>query len=77
MPRYFFNIHDGQDLPDMEGTDYPDPKTARGQGVIATGEMLKDLDGAFWKGAEWRMVVTDEQGATVCTLNLTGTVGDA
>jgi hypothetical protein len=77
MPRYFFNIHDSQNLPDNDGTVFPGPEAAREQAVILAGEVLKDLDGKFWNAREWRMVVTDEQGATVCTLTFSGTVGSA
>ena len=76
MPRYFFNVHDGRDIPDETGTVLPGPEAARNQAVIAAGEMLKDLDGKFWSASEWRMRVTDEQGATVCTLVFRGESGD-
>ncbi len=36
--------------------------------MIVAGEMLKDLDGKFWRSPLWRMWVTDESGATVCGL---------
>lgn len=80
MPRYFFNVHDGQgpaeqDPPDIDGSLLADPETARAAAVTLAGEMLKDLDGKFWSGADWTMVVTDEQGATVCSLRFSGTAG--
>jgi hypothetical protein len=40
--------------------------------VVLAGEMLKDLDGNFWNGADWWLQVRDEQGATVCTLRFSG-----
>ena len=81
MPRYFFNVHDGQpplaqDPPDRDGTLLPDLEAARSQAVTLAGEMLKDLDGRFWSGTDWRLRVTDEQGATVCTLRFSGTKGN-
>ena len=81
MPRYFFNVHDGQhpleqDPPDREGTLLADPEAARSQAVTLAGEMLKDLDGQFWRGDDWCLRVTDEQGATVCILRFSGTTGD-
>ena len=72
MPRYFFHIHDGQDLPDEDGTELASPEEARNQGVIACGEMLKDLKGAFWDSAEWTMTVKDWQGNVVCELKVFG-----
>ena len=72
MPRYYFNVHDGRDIPDEQGIELPGPKEARDQAVIACGEALKDLDGDFWKSQEWTMTVTDETGATVCALKFFG-----
>jgi hypothetical protein len=77
MPRYFFNVHDSRDIPDEDGIVFPGPDAAREQAVIAAGEMLKDLDGGVWGVPEWRMVVTDEQGATVGTLSIKGSMGEA
>jgi hypothetical protein len=42
--------------------------------VIASGALLRDLGARFWKDADWRMHVTDEQGGTVCDLRFSGTV---
>jgi hypothetical protein len=80
MPLYFFNVHDGQhpleqDPPDTDGSLLADPEAARSAAVVLAAEMLKDLDGKFWGGADWTMAVTDEQGATVCTLRFSGTKG--
>ena len=73
MPRYFFHVHDGVDQPDTEGVEFPSPEEARAQAVTATGEALRDLDGAFWDGdREWRMTVTDWQHNTVCVVRVTG-----
>jgi precorrin-6x reductase len=72
VPRYFFNVHDGRDIPDQEGTELSGPREARDKAVIASGEALKDLNGAFWDSEQWTMVVTDESGATVCELKFSG-----
>ena len=74
MPRYFFNIQDGQDIPDNTGTVCADPVEARAQAVIAAGALLRDLGARFWPDADWRMHVTDEQRGTVCDLHISGTV---
>ena len=81
MPLYFFNVHDGQhpleqDPPDTDGSLLADPAEARSAAVVLAAEMLKDLDGKFWSGADWTMVVTDEQGATVCALRFSGSLGE-
>jgi hypothetical protein len=72
MPRYFFHVHDGKDIPDHTGVELAGPEEARDKAVTACGEALKDLDGAFWVSEEWTMRVTDEAGATVCELKFSG-----
>lgn len=72
MPRYFFHVHDGRDIPDEEGIELASPDEARNQAVIASGEMLKDLDGEFWESNEWVLTVKDLQGTVVCELKVSG-----
>ena len=81
MPLYFFNVDNGQgarrlEPPDRDGTVLASPRAARDAAIIFAGEMLRDLDGAFWAGGDWRLRVTDEDGATVCTLRFSGTKGE-
>jgi hypothetical protein len=40
---------------------------------VGLGELLKDnLRGRFWDDPDWRMWVSDEGGATVCSLSVSG-----
>jgi hypothetical protein len=71
MPRYFFNVRDGVNLIDNEGTVLSDVEEAREQAVVAAGEAIKDMGCKFWAGEVWEMNVTDESGATVCALTFT------
>ena len=73
MSRYFFHVQDGTDRPDHDGVELPSDDAARAEAVVTMGEALKDLDGRFWQSAEWRMVVQDITGATVCTLKVSAT----
>jgi hypothetical protein len=66
--RYFFNVHDGQDLPDTEGVDLADRDAAHREAFHTAGEMLKVADRKFLQGDVWEMRVTDEAGKTVCRL---------
>jgi hypothetical protein len=68
MTRYFFHIRDGVDIPDPEGTELPNPDAARTEAVVFAGAMLKDCAQGFWKNADWRLTVIDENGGTVCAL---------
>ena len=75
MPRYFFNVKDGHDLPDDEGTVLASPQAARVMAVFTSGELLRGHADKFWVDRDWQMHVTDEQGASVCDLRFSGTVG--
>lgn len=72
MPRYFFNVRDGKDLPDLHGHVFQDDTSAEREAVIASGEMLTDLGGEFWNHGEWIMTVVDETGRKVCSLAFQG-----
>ena len=41
---------------------------ARAEAIVVSGEMLKDLGGAFWNNGEWQVRVEDEAGNKVCAL---------
>lgn len=76
MPRYFFNIEGGPYSEPDSGIDLKGPEQARSAAVTWAGEMLQDIDGQFWGAPEWRLRVTDEQGATVCILSIRGTTDE-
>jgi len=73
MPRYHFNVHDGTDLPDVEGTELPSLDHARREAVRYSGCLLRDHADAFWTGEEWRMDVTDERGLILFSLMFVAT----
>lgn len=68
MPRYLFNVHDGEDHPDLVGTILDGPTHAHDQAIEAAGEMLRDKGRDHWAGNDWRMDVVDDAGAIVCRL---------
>jgi hypothetical protein len=71
LPRFYFHVRDGSEFIDDEGQELPNLDEAREQAVIAAGEAIRDLGKRFWAGEEWRMDVTDESGAIVCSLTFT------
>lgn len=60
MPRYFFDVKDGRDFPDVEGSIYADLSAARIEAVRYSGEILKDMPDRFWDFEEWTMTVSDD-----------------
>ncbi len=52
MPRYHFNVQDGQAYPDIEGSEYPDLDGARAEAVRRSGALLRDNSKSFWTGED-------------------------
>ncbi len=70
MPRYFFHIHNGQEIPDESGTVFPGVKEAREEAVKTAGELLRGDGRDFWEGPDWTMRVTDATGVPVFTIKI-------
>jgi hypothetical protein len=73
MPRYYFHVHDGSEILDDEGSDFPDLTSVRHAAIRACGEMLSDVPGIIHRGETWRMWVTDQpdgEGQIVFRLNV-------
>ena len=68
MARFFFNVHDGSDRPDREGTELPDLAAARHAAVRFAAELLRDHPDEFWNGEDWSMDVADADGLLFFTL---------
>jgi len=77
VPRYHFNVEDGQSIPDPEGTVLPDLESARREAVRMAGRLLDDDPAHFWSTGEWRVVVTDDAGRTLFTLEFCAREADA
>ena len=69
MPRYFFNVYDGYSSLDTDGTELPDIYTAQGEAIRLSGEILREVGAKFWNGTEWRLEVTDADGAVLFVLS--------
>src|SRR6187200_2318629 len=66
--RYFFHVIDGKEMLDTVGTVLAGEAEARAEAIVVSGEMLKDLGGAFWNNGQWQVRVEDEAGNKVCAL---------
>lgn len=62
MPRYHFNIYDGETYVDKAGIELPDLVRARCEAIRYSGQLLEDAGRRGSFGEEWRMEVTDENG---------------
>ena len=68
MPRYFFDIVDGQDLPDPQGSEHADLRAARMEAIRYSGEVLREMPERFWDAEEWTMTVSDHGRKPLFTL---------
>lgn len=62
MPLFYFNVHDGADLPDPDGVDLPDLDAARQEAVRRTALVLAGNNTRLLSDADWRLDITDERG---------------
>lgn len=68
MPRFFFNVHDGQNFPDLQGTELGSLDSARVEAVRFAAAHLRDQARQFWTGDGWSMDVCDESGLLLFSL---------
>ena len=72
MPRFFFHRADGVFDHDDEGTELPDLAAARIEAVRFAAEFMKDKPQEVWKGHNFRIEVSDDQGMLLCTVVILG-----
>ena len=77
MALYFFNIHDGQEFSDDQGSEFPNLDSARTGAVVLAADLLKDGASTFWDGEQWSLDVLDANGLALFTLRFTGEMASA
>jgi hypothetical protein len=70
MPRYFFDVHNERSTIDTEGEELPDNKAAWHEATAVAGDLLRNMDGKFQPGQEWRLEVTDERRNPIYVLRV-------
>jgi hypothetical protein len=74
MPRHFFNVNDGKDLIDREGTELADLAQARSRAVGLACQFITESGDAFWAAHHgWRIVVSNESHRPLFTLHFSAT----
>ena len=73
MPRYFFDITNGEYQPDVLGTELAGLEEARLESVILSGNLLRESPALFWNAERWLIEVKDDVGLTLFTLSFTAT----
>ncbi|QAU44690.1 DUF6894 family protein [Bradyrhizobium guangzhouense] len=69
MPRFQFNVYDGNDSLDTEGTDLPDLRTAQIEAIAMAGGILRERARFIRLDDDWRMEVTDDTGLILFRLD--------
>jgi hypothetical protein len=70
MPRFFFDIRDGQYIRDDTGVELSGLQDARIQAVTFAASLLRDdPGGVFWSGEDWQVEVRDERSLMLFTLS--------
>jgi hypothetical protein len=73
MPIYHFNVRDGSDILDTDGTNLPNLRAARVEAVKLAGRLLMDEPDTFWEGSDWHVEVTNHHGVILFRLDFTAT----
>ena len=73
MPRYFFHVRDGHDMPDLDGTELPNAETARREAVQMAGRLIADRPLQFVDGTQWHIEVTNEADMILFRLDFLAT----
>lgn len=78
MTRYFFDLHDGKEIRDTEGTDLGSLIEVRDEAKAAAAQWLGDgaKHDVFWSGQPWKLVVRTEAGEVVLTLRLSASMDE-
>ena len=63
MPRYHFNCVDGSLEPDVAGIELADDHAAHAHAMKCAGEVLQSEPAMVWAHGQWRVEVTDDDGA--------------
>ena len=74
MPRFFFHVHDGEFIPDEDGTDLPSLISAKREATRYAAKIMGDHPERAWEAGEWSVVVTDEDRLVLFKLTITATV---
>lgn len=70
MPLFHFNIADHVREPDLDGTELADEAEAREQAIIFAGQCLRDNPELIADGHDFRIEVTDQDGAPIFTVRI-------
>ncbi len=68
MERYYFDVKDGADHIDAEGSEWPDLHAVRIEAIRLSGEILKEMPASFCHAQQWQMSVSNRHRTLLFTL---------
>lgn len=71
MPRFHFNVYDGVNQIDREGTELKNYDEARIEAMRLSGKILESTAHRLVLGEDWRMEVADDTGLILFRLDFT------
>lgn len=70
MPRYHFNIYDGETTLDRDGTQLSGPEDARRESIRVASDLLRSEAVKAHLDADWRVEVTDGRGMILFRIDI-------
>lgn len=70
MARFYFDVHDGADLPDATGLELPDAAAARTEAERLARELLAEMPDRFERCDAWTVTVSNAQGVALFVLRI-------
>lgn len=71
MPRYYFDIHDGEFQRDPEGTECKDFEAARLEAMVSLPEIARFVIPSDGDNQSFTVFIRDEEGSILYTATLT------
>ena len=72
MPDFRFTVHDGTNEIGAKVESLDSLAEAKARAVDNASELLRKVDGAFWKDGSLQLDVSDAGGLRVCTILIAG-----
>ena len=69
MPRFFFHVRDGVNMPDEEGTELAGWQDVQAEAIRFAGEIIADNAKKLKLGEDWLLEVTNEVGLVLFRLD--------
>jgi hypothetical protein len=77
MPTFYFHTEDGEQVTDTEGSELADIAAAEDAAVQILAESLRGNSKLFWESEGFSVTVTDAEGLTLFSLQVSATIAAA